>query len=119
MKNIQTVYVLDMYSMHSLCCFLIKRKKQSQSKNERNRTPCQLDDIPRGSVDTTISSISPVYQNVADIGEHHQGNLRCNLSIQLEQGHPFSHYNSERIIVLVIFKNHTQDILNHIQCKIV
>ena len=67
--------------MHSLCCFLIKRKKQSQSKNERNRTPCQLDDIPRGSVDTTISSISPVYQNVADIGQHHQGNLRCNLSI--------------------------------------
>ena len=61
--------------MHSLCCFCINRKKQSQRKNNRDRT--QLDDIARGSVDTTTSSVSPVYQNMVDIEQHHQGNIRC------------------------------------------
>ena len=69
-----------MCSLHSLCCFLIKRKKQSQRESNRDKTPFELDDIPRGSVDTTASLANPVYQNVADIRQHHQGNLRCYLS---------------------------------------
>jgi len=59
--------------------FFIKRK--SQRKNKRDSTPFQLDGISHGSVDITGSAANPVYQNVADIRQHHQGSLRCYLSI--------------------------------------
>ena len=68
-------------SMHNLCCFLINRKKQSQRQNKRDRTPFELDDISRGSVDTTASLTSPVYQNMVDIQQQQQGSVRCYLSI--------------------------------------
>lgn len=72
-----------MCSLHSLCCFLIKRKKQSQRQNKRDRTPFELDDISHGSVDTTASLANPVYQNMVDIRQQQQGSVhvRCYLSI--------------------------------------
>ena len=73
-------FLCCMCSLHDLL-FLIKRKRQPQRQNSRDRAPFELDDIPRGSVDTTTSSISPVYQNMVDIRQQHQGNLRCYLSI--------------------------------------
>ena len=74
-------FMCGMSSLYSLCCFFIKRKKQQQRENKRNRPPFELDDISRGSVDTTASLANQFYQNVADIRQHHQGNLRCCLSI--------------------------------------
>jgi len=60
---------------------LIIRKRQSQGKNKRDETPFQLDGIPPGSVDSAGSIANPVYQNVGDIQQHNQGNLRCYPSI--------------------------------------
>ena len=70
-------FMCCMCSLYSLRCFLIKRKKQSQRENNSDKTPIELNDIPRASVDTTGSVANPVYQNVADIHQHRQGNLRC------------------------------------------
>jgi len=70
-----------MCSLHSIFCFAINRKKQPQKKNKRDKTHVQLDDISRSSVDATATSTNPVYQNVADIQQHHQGNRRCYFSM--------------------------------------
>ena len=70
-----------MCSLHSLYCFLIIRRRQSQGKNRRDGTPLQLDGIPPGSVDSTGSAANPVYENMGDIQQHNQGNLRCYVSI--------------------------------------
>ncbi|XP_078353365.1 receptor-type tyrosine-protein phosphatase S-like isoform X3 [Oculina patagonica] len=46
---------------------LYRRRKQSERESDSRRTSVQLDDIARGSVDTTTSTANLVYQNVADI----------------------------------------------------
>ena len=71
MKNARALLCVAFVVCIVCVVFLMKRKKQR--KNKRDRTPFQLDDIPRGSVDTSGSSVNPVYQNVADIRQHHQG----------------------------------------------
>ena len=111
-KCVQTLLCVACVVCIVCVVFLIKRKKQSQRENNRDKTPFELDDIPRGSVDTTASVANPVYQNVADIHQHHQGNVRSFFQcIAQLQRHRFLHYNCERMIVFVTFKSNIQDII--------
>ncbi len=67
--------------MNNSFCFVIIRRKQSERESDSRRTSVQLDDIARGSVDTTTSTANLVYQNVADIRQPQKGNLKCYLHV--------------------------------------
>ena len=68
-----------------LHCFVIFRRKRSESKSSNGRaTPLQLDDMRSGSVDTTSSSANLVYQNLVDIRPSEGGTVLLVLYIDLD-----------------------------------
>ena len=67
-----------------LCHFVIRKKRQSETKTD-SRIPVELDDLKNDSPDTSASTSNLVYQNVAELHRPAKGIIMSCIQVETKK----------------------------------